>query len=177
VRRPLNTPDARKINEAKLSFSLCDPNKTIGDIDRVMVSIVSSKPSFQSVKALIARNLVAADQFHEPIDRTGMFDSKQWELQRTLLDQSRRLMKQRSELTQMQTADAIIENIDEQLAMVKADASFTLASHQQTMATASEKAQQLKQQLDGFSHQFKQSQFVLQGIRFLRLFPLNLLRF
>lgn len=162
VRRPLNTPDAREINEAKLSFSLCEPNKIIGDIDRVMVSIVSSKPSFQSVKALIARNLVAADQFHEPIYRTGMFDSKQWELQRTLLDQSRRLMKQRSELTQMQTADAIIENIDEQLAMVKADASFTLASHQQTMATASEQAQQLKQQLDGLSNQFKQSQFALQ---------------
>ncbi len=129
IRKPMNTPNAAEINQAKVLYSLCEPNKTIGDVDRIMVSIISSKPSLQSVKALIARDLVGLEERLQHTTYEGMYDPKQWEEQRTLLRQATNLTEKSDFLTQMSQEDAVLISIEQQLSGMKRAAEQLLAEH------------------------------------------------
>ena len=130
VRKPMNSPNAAEINQAKMSYSLCEQNKTIGDVDRIMASIISSKPSLQSVKALIARDLVGLEDRLRHTSHEGMYDPRQWEEQRILLRQAMSLSEKQNFLLEMDNEDAVLASIEQQLSDVKKVAELLLSQQQ-----------------------------------------------
>jgi hypothetical protein len=157
VRKPMNSPNAPEINQAKGLYSLCDPNKTIGDVDRIMTSIISSKPSFQSVKALIARDLVGLEDRLQQTSYEGMYDPKQWEEQRILLRQAVSLAEKQSFLQEMDNEDAVLASIEQQLSGAKKAAELLLTEQQSAVNDYIQKQEDYEATLarveDGYQHQ------------------------
>lgn len=162
VRKPMNLPNASEINQAKMLFSLCEPNKTIGDIDRIMTSIIASKPSMQSVKALIARDLVGLEDRLQQTSHEGMYDPKQWEEQRILLRQAMSLSDKQSFLQEMDHEDAILTSIEAQLSQAKTAAEFLLLQQQQAVEKYSEQQAAYASTLAKVENEYQQQRAELE---------------
>lgn len=105
--------DSQKINEAKLKFSLCAPNQSLDNIEKIAVSILANKPSLHAIRSLIADGILGLDSFLKE-DFGSNFDSKHLIQQQNLLRQAKRFKEKQPVLDDIRTAASLMKNWEQE---------------------------------------------------------------
>lgn len=105
--------DSQKINEAKLKFSLCAPNQSLDNIEKIAVSILANKPSFHAIRSLIADGILGLDAFLKE-DFGSNFDSQHLIQQQNLLRQAKRFKEKQPVLDGIRTASSLMKNWEQE---------------------------------------------------------------
>ncbi|GAB6069912.1 ATP-binding protein [Thiomicrorhabdus hydrogeniphila] len=105
--------DSQKINEAKLKFSLCEPNQSLDNIEKIAVSILANKPSFHAIRSLIADGILGLDAFLSE-DFGSNFHSSYLIQQRNLLRQAKRFKEKKPILDEIRTASSLMTTWDKE---------------------------------------------------------------
>ncbi|MGE4499543.1 MAG: ATP-binding protein [Hydrogenovibrio sp.] len=104
---------SQKINEAKLKYSLCAPNQSMDNIEKIAVSILANKPSFHAIRSLIADGILGLDSFLKE-DFGSNFDSKHLIQQQNLLRQAKRFKEKQPVLDDIRTASSLMKNWEQE---------------------------------------------------------------
>ena len=105
--------DSQKINEAKLKFSLCGPNQSLDNIERIAISILANKPSFHAIRSLIADGILGLDSILKE-DYGTSFDSKHLIQQQNLLRQAKRFKEEQPVLDDIRTAASLMKKWEQE---------------------------------------------------------------
>nr|WP_243755412.1 ATP-binding protein [Thiomicrorhabdus sp. 6S3-12] len=117
-RLPLSQNDARTINEAKQRFSLCEKNESIAGSEKVAVSIISSSPSFQSIKELIAQEIEVFDGgVQEQLSKETSV--KELQQQATIIRQTKGFLTHQEKVRELSVLSRAISNLERDLGQLK----------------------------------------------------------
>ncbi|WP_178863471.1 ATP-binding protein [Thiomicrorhabdus cannonii] len=154
IRKTGGGKDAQAINEAKIKYSLCEPNRSVLDIDKVVSSILSNKPSLQSVRSLIAHEIIGLEDMisHSGVQRE--FEPQELMKQRKLLRQAESFMQKRDLLAEMQKNDALIADLDKEMSDLKGAALFSLEHFSESLLSLEQEANTLSHRLDSLRNTY-----------------------
>lgn len=100
--------ESRSINEAKAKYSICSPNQSISGAEKVAVSIISSSPSFQSIKELISLEIESfGESVREQLD-TRHNDSN-LQTQANVLRQAKGFLGKRDMVLDLKSYSSLID--------------------------------------------------------------------
>jgi DNA repair exonuclease SbcCD ATPase subunit len=117
-RLPLSQNDARTINEAKQRFSLCENNESIAGSEKVAVSIISSSPSFQSIKELIAQEVEIFDGgVQDQLSKET--NVKELQQQATIIRQTKGFLSHQDKVKDLSVLSRTINGLENELGQLK----------------------------------------------------------
>jgi hypothetical protein len=134
-RLPASHKDYKSINEAKARFSLCENNESIAGSEKVAISIISSKPSFQSIKELIAQEIEIFDiGVQDQLSKET--NVKELQKQATVIRQAKGFLKHENSVRQLSIHSRAIKNLEDELAILKFQAVQRLKSQDLNLTQA-----------------------------------------
>jgi DNA repair exonuclease SbcCD ATPase subunit len=148
IRMPGRTQQDRSMNEAKLKYSLSEPNKSITGAEKVASSIIESKASLQSVRSLIAHGILGLDDLIDNPSHAQKFDPVKLTKQRNLLKQAKEFRKKSPMLQEMVYSNQIISNLEQEISQVKSVCLYSLEHHQSSFVELTSKVGELKSTLE-----------------------------
>lgn len=142
--------ESRAMNEAKAKYSLCTPNQSMSGAEKVAVSIISSSPSFQSIKELIALEIESfGESVREQLDASHNDSSLQ--AQANLLRQAKGFLGKRDIVLDLNSYSSLINAWGRELGEQRfiAEASLTRnESEKETLSLEIEKLDNERERLE-----------------------------
>jgi len=107
-RAPGRDKESRAINEARAKYSLCALNQSIFGAEKVAVSIISSSPSFQSIKELISQEIESfGESVREQLDASH--NDSNLQAQANVLRQAKSFLGKRDMVLDLKSYSSLID--------------------------------------------------------------------